>query len=126
MTYLPTVPVYLNVSPTGSNSSSPLTPWLSEHPPSPSLSPSHLQGAGALVHHISRLLEGPRRLVFALGSDDLCPGLAGCLRLGRHGPLQLQRQPDVLDLDPLDLDTPRVGSLVQAGLHLLSDGLSLR
>ena len=48
------------------------------------------------------------------------------LGLRCHGSLEVLRDPDILDLNPLHLNTPGVRGLVQARLHLLSDGLPLR
>jgi hypothetical protein len=44
-------------------------------------------------------------LVLALGGDDLGPGLPSRFGFCCHGPLQLLRHPDVLDLHPLYLAT---------------------
>ena len=48
------------------------------------------------------------------------------LGLRCHGSLEILWDPDILDLNPLHLNTPGVRGLVQAGLHLLGDGLPLR
>ena len=60
----------------------------------------------------------------AAGSNwHLCPGLPCGLRLCGHGALQLHRQPHVLDLHTLHLDTPGVGGVVKGRLHHVADRL---
>lgn len=60
---------------------------------------AYLQSRRALGDDVRRLLEGPGGLHLPLGGDDLGAGLPGGLGLGRHGPLQLHRQPHVLTAD---------------------------
>ena len=71
----------------------------------------------------------------------LSPGLPGSLSFSSHGSLQLDGKADILDLNSLNLsearymtwhqpirsylDTPGVSGLVQSGLHVVSDLLSL-
>ena len=60
-------------------------------------------------------------LQLALGVDDLRPLLALGLGLTGHGPLHGLRQLDVLHFDDADLDTPRLGLLVDDLLQLFVD-----
>ena len=66
-----------------------------------------------------------RRLELAVGRDDLRPPLALGLGLARHRALHLLGQPDVADLDEVDLHAPRLGLLVERGLQLGVDAVAL-
>ena len=57
---------------------------------------SELQGCGALADNLSCVAQGRGGLLLAIRRDDLGPGLASCLGLGGHGPLQLHGQAAVL------------------------------
>ena len=103
---------------------------------------AQLQGVRGLLDDLGSLLEGTRGLLLPLSGDDLhhChhyhdlnhrhydhpgPGLPRGLRLGGHGPLQLDREPHILDLHPLHLDAPGVRGEVEGALHHLGDLLPL-
>ena len=57
---------------------------------------AQLHAAARLIDDLRRPGEVLRRLQLRVRPDDLRLGLPRRLRLGRHGPLQLLRQPRVL------------------------------
>src|SRR5882672_2766339 len=79
-----------------------------------------------LRDHRRGLGQARRRLVLALGVDDLRPPLALGLGLARDRPLHLLRQVHVLDLDRRHLDTPGLGLAVDDLLERLVLLLALR
>src|SRR5579884_2157869 len=87
---------------------------------------AELEGAGGAGDHRGRLAELLRGLQLALGGDDLGPPFPLRLGLPGHGPLHLLREADVADLDPVDLDAPRLRLGVEADLQLAVDPLPLR
>ena len=86
----------------------------------------YLHGGVVVAQHLRRVLEGPAGLMLALRRDDLGLGLSRGLGLRCHGALEILGKSDVLDLDPLHLDPPGLGRLVQRGLHICGDGIPLR
>ena len=78
---------------------------------------SHLQSCRAVHNDLGRVLQSPASSVFSLGSDHFSSGLSGSLSLSSHGSHQLGRDPDVLHLHPLHLDTPWLRCLIQCLLH---------
>ena len=81
---------------------------------------------GMLRDDVGRLAELHRRLVFALGGDDLGAALALGLGFLGHRPLHIIRQRDVLDLDRRHLGAPRLGVLVDDVLDLVVDARGIR
>merc|ERR1719510_2637093 len=82
--------------------------------------------AAGLSEMMSRFLQGLARLLFSLSSDDLSSGLSGSLSLSSHGSLQILGKPDILHLNSLDVNSPGVGSVVNLGLQVFGNGVSLR
>ena len=66
-----------------------------------------LEGGRVAGHHVSRRGQALGRLVLAVGGDDPGAPLPLGLGLARHRPLHALGQRHVLDLDPLDPDSPR-------------------
>ena len=77
--------------------------------------------SGFWIDDRRRLSELLTCLQLTLGVDDLRPLLALGLGLTGHGPLHGLRQLDVLHFDDADLDTPRLGLLVDDLLQLFVD-----
>src|SRR4030095_4494011 len=69
-----------------------------------------LEDSGGLAQHRGGLK-------FAIGMNDLRAFFSLGLRLLRHGTLHLHGKVDMLDLDRGDLDTPRIGLLVEDRLQ---------
>ena len=86
---------------------------------------SQLQSRLALLQDQGGLLQVLRSLLLSLGSHDLSSGLSGSLGFGSHGSLELNWHPHVLNFDPLYLDPPGSGGLVEDVLHDVADGLAL-
>ena len=63
-------------------------------------------------------------LLLTFGDQDGLTALTLCAHLLLHGLLDGIRRHDVLDLDAVHLDSPRVRSLVQDGAHLAVDDIS--
>ena len=80
---------------------------------------------GSAADHRGRLRELVRGLELALGGDDLRAPLALGLGLARHRALHRLRDLDVLDLDGRDLDSPRLGLLVDDALELVVEAVAL-
>ncbi len=71
---------------------------------------------------IRELLRG---LELTLGIDDLGSPIPLRLGLAAHGPLDLGGQRDVFDLDEGHLHTPRLGQVVDDGLDLAVEPVTL-
>jgi len=87
---------------------------------------SQLESSRALRDDVARLLQGLARLLFSLSSDDLSSGLSGSLSLSSHGSLQTLRKPHILHLNSLDVNSPGVSSVVNLGLQVFGNDVSLR
>jgi hypothetical protein len=82
---------------------------------------AQLQRYRVLRDDVGGLAELYRRLILALGGDDLGAALALGLGFLGHRPLHVLRQRDVLDLDRGNLGAPRLGVLVDHVLDLVVD-----
>jgi len=87
---------------------------------------SELEGLGIRGNDIGGLGELARSLELAFGVDDFGPAFAFGLGLLGDGPDHILRKIDMLHLDELDLDAPRVGALVDNLLELGVELLPLR
>ena len=85
-----------------------------------------LEGLGIRGNDIGGLGELARCLELAFGMDDFGPAFALGLGLLGDGPDHVLRKIDMLHLDHLDLDAPRVGALVDDLLELGVELLPLR
>ena len=85
-----------------------------------------LEGLGIPGNDIGGLGELVRCLELAFGVDDLGPAFALGLGLLGDSPDHVLRKIDMLHLDELDLDAPRVGVLVDDLLELGVELLPLR
>ena len=79
-----------------------------------------LECCWTLDNVLSCVHQGPATLVFPLSCYDLGPGLSRSLGLCCHGPHELLRNPDILHLNPLHLDSPVVGAVSQQVLVIMT------
>ena len=101
-----------------------------------------LKRRGAVQDDLGRVLERPAGLVLTLRGDHFGPSVPRSLGLGSHGPLEIFWHSDILHLDteinedmliffvsssyhlnPLHKHAPAIGGFIEAGLHLMGDGL---
>jgi hypothetical protein len=80
-----------------------------------------VHGGGVALDPFRGVRQGLGSLELALGVDDLGAPVTLRLSLTRHGATHGLGQLDVLDLDEGDLDTPRIGDVVDDALKPLVD-----
>ncbi len=86
---------------------------------------AQLVGDRVTSYDLSGLSETLGCLKLTLGIDDLGPALSFCLSTLRHCALHFDGKVDVLDLDEVHLDTPRIRQVIDDPLQFLVEPVAL-